>query len=118
MKYLMLIYTNPANMALLAPEELNGMMQEADTLMQELTASGEMIGGLPLEEAFKAKTIKVRNGETIVTDGPFIESKEQFVGYCLLECESYERACAIAARWPDARYCAIELRPVLDVATE
>jgi hypothetical protein len=48
-----------------------------------------------------------------VTDGPFLEVKEQLAGLCVLECESIDRAVEIAARWPDARYWGVEVRPVM-----
>jgi hypothetical protein len=48
-----------------------------------------------------------------ITDGPYVEAKEQLAGYCLLECDSLERATEIAVRWPDASYAAVELRPLM-----
>jgi hypothetical protein len=55
----------------------------------------------------------VRDGAPAITDGPFIEAKEQFAGYLLVDCASLERATDIAARWPDARRFAMEVRQVL-----
>ena len=55
----------------------------------------------------------MRGGVPAITDGPYVEAKEQLAGYCLLECESLERATEIAARWPDASYAAVELRPLM-----
>jgi hypothetical protein len=48
-----------------------------------------------------------------VTDGPYLEAKEHLVGFSLFECESVERATEIATRWPDARYWAVEVRPLM-----
>jgi hypothetical protein len=61
----------------------------------------------------QTRTVRVRDGATAVTDGPFIEAKEHFAGYLMVDCESEERAVEIAARWPDARYWAMEVRPVM-----
>jgi hypothetical protein len=52
----------------------------------------------------------------VVTDGPFPEAKEHLAGYCLLQCDTPERADEIAAAWPDARFNGVELRPILDPA--
>jgi hypothetical protein len=60
-----------------------------------------------------ARTVRVRDGVPAVTDGPFAEAKEQMVGYCIVDCETQERAVEIAARWPDARLWGMEVRPLL-----
>jgi hypothetical protein len=52
----------------------------------------------------------------VTTDGPYVESKEQLAGYFVLDCESPERAASIAARFPDARFAAVEVRPIMDMA--
>jgi len=57
--------------------------------------------------------VRVRDGAITATDGPFAEAKEQFAGYLAVDVESPERAAEIAARWPDARYFAMEVRPVM-----
>ena len=82
--------------------------------MKELTESGEWIGGEGLADASQARTVRVRDGVPAITDGPFVEAKEQLAGYCLFECETLERAIEIAARWPDASFAAVELRPLMD----
>jgi hypothetical protein len=87
--------------------------REVEALMAELEASGEWIGGEALADSARAKTVRSRDGAPAVTDGPYAEAKEQLAGYCLIECESEERALEIAARWPDARINGLELRPVM-----
>jgi hypothetical protein len=116
MKYMLLIYQNPAVLEALSEEDRNAVFGEVDAIMQELTESGEWVGGEALADPSNAKTVRVRGGMPAVTDGPFVESKEQLAGYCLFECESQERAIDIAARWPDARYNAVELRPLMNEA--
>jgi len=112
---MLLIYTNPAMVEALG-EDLDEVMGEVTALVEELTESGEWIGGEGLSDPMNAKTIRVRGGAPVVTDGPFVEAKEHLAGYCLFECESLGRAIEIGARWPDARFHAVELRPLMDPA--
>ena len=61
-----------------------------------------------------ATTVRVRNGKTLTTDGPFAETKEQLGGYYLLNCDDLDEAIEIAAKIPGARHGSIEIRPVLE----
>jgi hypothetical protein len=113
MKYMLLIYQNPANWSELSAQEREGVMNEASVIMNELIESGEWIGGEGLAPPDQTKTVRVRGNVPAVTDGPFLEAKEHLVGYCLIDCASEQRAVKIAKRWPDARHWAVELRPLL-----
>jgi hypothetical protein len=113
MKYMLLIYQNRQNWQALSDEERTKVMNEAGEIVGELTESGEWIGGEALADASTTKTIRMRDGVPAVTDGPFLESKEHMVGYCMFETETPERALEIAQRWPDARHWAVELRPLM-----
>jgi len=113
---MLLIYNNPATFDSLSEEERDGLMGEVDALMTELTESGEWVGGEALADSSRTRTVRVRGGVPAVTDGPYAEAKEQLAGYCMVDCESPERAIEIAARWPDARFWAMEVRPVMDTA--
>jgi hypothetical protein len=113
-KYMLLIYQNPAGFEALSEEERNAVFNDVDTIMKELTESGEWIGGDGLADPSQTKTVKVRDGVPAVTDGPYLEAKEHLVGFCLFECESVERATEIAKRWPDARHWAVEVRPLME----
>lgn len=115
MKYMLLIYSNPATWDALQPGELQKIMGEAEALMNELQERGEWLGGEALADPVTSRTVRVRDGEPIVTDGPYLETKEHLAGFCLIDCEP-ERAVEIGARWPDARYVAVELRPLMDAA--
>ena len=114
MKYMLLIYNNPATYEALPEDERQAIFTQVDKLMAELTESGEWIGGEALADASTTKTVRVRDGVPAATDGPFVEAKEQFAGYLLVDCESMDRAVEIAASWPDAKYFAMEVRPVMD----
>jgi hypothetical protein len=117
-KYILLIYQNPATWETFSEEERNRVMAEVGELMEELEQSGEWVGGEALADPSNTKTVRVRDGVPAITDGPFVESKEQLAGYCIVECETPERATEIAARWPDARYWAMEVRPLMEAAGE
>jgi hypothetical protein len=117
-KYILLIYQNPATLETFSEEERDRVMVEAGEIMEELTQSGEWVGGEALADPSNTKTVRVRGGVPAVTDGPFVEAKEQLVGYSIVECETPERATEIAARWPDARYWAMEVRPIMEPGGE
>ncbi|MFC4591893.1 YciI family protein [Sphaerisporangium corydalis] len=97
----------------MSQDERDDMSAGFEALMKEISESGELIGGAPLADPASATTVRVRDGGTVATDGPYVEAKEQFAGYFLLDCASPERAMEIAARFPDARFAAVEVRPVM-----
>lgn len=113
MKYMLMIYANPESQQAVA-ERADEVMAEVDALMKELGESGELVGGQALDGPGGARTVKVRGGVPAVTDGPFLEAKEFLAGYLIVECDGVERATEIAARWPDAKLCAMEVRPIID----
>jgi hypothetical protein len=112
-KYMLLIYNNPATYESWTEEERAALFGDVDDLMAELQASGEWVGGEALVDAALARTVRVRNGVPAVTDGPFAEGKEQFAGYLMVDCESMDRAVEIAARWPDAQHFGMEVRALV-----
>jgi hypothetical protein len=75
------------------------------------------IQNAPLEPSSATTTVRVRNGETLVTDGPFAETKEQLGGFYLIEAETLDEALEIAARCPAAKHGAVEVRPLMPVPT-
>ncbi|MEV0597301.1 YciI family protein [Nonomuraea cavernae] len=112
MKYMLLIYSNPASQEAVAAN-VDAVMAEVDALMKELNESGEWAGGQALADPASSRTVRVHDGVPAVTDGPFLEAKEHLAGYLIVDCDSVERATEIAARWPDARLCAMEVRPII-----
>ena len=80
---------------------------------EELERQGKIRGGGGLRPPSEATTIRVRDGEVLLTDGPFTEAKDQIGGYVVLDCEDLDEALAIAARHPAATYGSIEVRPIL-----
>ena len=113
MKYMVLIYNRPGFVQDLSQAERSELFGEVDAIIKELTDSGELLGTEALADPSTTRTVRVRDGVPAITDGPFIEAKEQFAGYLLLDCADLERALDVAARWPDAKRFAMEVRQVL-----
>jgi hypothetical protein len=114
MKYMLLIYDNAGTRERFSGPEGEGMMAEIDALMNELTESGELVGGEALADPSNTKSIRARDGVPAITDGPLAEAKEHFGGYLIVECETPERATEIAVRWPNSKFAAMEVRPLMD----
>jgi hypothetical protein len=112
-KYMVLIYNRPGFTEDLTEAERTELFGDVDTIMKELTETGELLSTHALADPSTTRTVRVRDGAPAITDGPFIEAKEQFAGYLLVDCESEQRAIDIAARWPDAKWFAMEVRVVL-----
>lgn len=116
MKYLILIYSNPASREIWEgfsdDQRAEGYRYYA-ALTEELAAAGELIVSEALADPSLTTRVSVRDGQTLASDGPFAETKELLGGFFLLECESHERAVEIAARVPEAELGLVEVRPVL-----
>ncbi len=113
MKYMLLIYDNADTRELFHGPEGEALSQEIDALMTELTSSGEFVGGEALADPAQTRSIRPRDGLPVVTDGPLAEAKEHFGGYLIVDCETVGRATEIASRWPNARFGAMEVRPMM-----
>jgi hypothetical protein len=114
MKYMLLIYDNPDTREVFSGEAGKELGEEMEALMAEITESGELVGWDALADPSNTKTVRPRDGVPAITDGPLAEAKEHFGGYLIVDCESVERAAEIAARWPNARFAAMEVRPIMD----
>ncbi len=111
-KYMLVIWTNGEAWAQMSQEEQQGLFAEYFQYTQWLIDQGWFLSGDPLKP--EAKTVRVRDGQTQVTDGPYAETKEFLGGYYELECTE-EQAMEAAAKLPDARYGAIEVHEVMPV---
>jgi hypothetical protein len=107
-QYLAVIHADEARWDALSDAERAEAMEGYGALSRESV----VVDGNELDSTDTATTVRVREGETLVTDGPFAELKEQIGGYYVLDCDSIEDACAWAARIPAASHGAIEVRPV------
>ena len=116
MKYLILIYSNPASREIwegFSDEQRAEGFRYYGAITEELAASGELIVTEALADPMLTRRVTVRDGRTVTSDGPFAEAKELLAGFYLLECDSMGRAVEVAARLPEAELGLIEVRPVL-----
>ncbi len=109
MQYLLMIYEDEKRWA--ASSYPEGELAEYRAFGEKYAAA--IKGGNALQPTASGKTVRVRNGEAISTDGPFAETKEQLGGYYLIEAASFDEAASIAAGIPAARYGSVEVRPIL-----
>ncbi len=113
MQYLLLIYGDQNGWDSMSEEERGQVFQAYGSFTQELEQSGAMVGGNALQPTQTATTVRIRNDETLTTDGPFAETKEQLGGYYLVNVDSLDEALEWAAKIPGARHGSIEVRPVM-----
>ena len=114
MHYLLMIYSAESGSADATPEAGARMMAAYDAFTNEVKEAGAFVAGDGLQPTSTATTVRVRDGETLLTDGPFAETREQLGGYYLLECGDLDEAVRWAAKVPGAHYGCIEVRPVMD----
>lgn len=114
MKYMLLIYGDAMQAQDAGPEEQAAELQRWADYTGWLQQQGWMLAGDPLQDVDHATTVRIRDGETLTTDGPFAETKEQLGGYYLLECENLDQAIEAAKRCPGAVNGSIEVRPLMD----
>jgi hypothetical protein len=113
MQYMLLIYGDEESWSALSEEELQAVYAEYGRLSQDLRERGAYVDGSELQSVSTATSVRVREGETHVTDGPFAETKEALGGYYLIEADSLDEAIEWAAKIPSARRGTIEVRPVV-----
>ncbi|MGN9908162.1 YciI family protein [Phytohabitans sp. LJ34] len=116
MKYLIMIWHNPKSREIWESfsdaERAEGWRAYA-ALDESLIASGEMVISEALADPSQGRRLPATEGQSLATDGPFPEAKEQLAGFYLVDCESFERALEIAAQVPEASLGLVEVRPVL-----
>lgn len=115
MQYILLIYGSEAEGKKMSKEDGMRMMQAYRVFTDELKAAGKMTGGAPLESVSTATTVRVKDGKTLRTDGPFAETREQLGGFYLIEAKDLDEAVTIAAKIPGAKTGSIEVRPVMQL---
>ena len=114
MQYLLLIYGDEKAGANASKEDMDAMMGDYTAYTEDLEKSGLMRAGEALHPTAAATTVRVQNGKTVTTHGPFAETKEQLGGFYLIDCNNLDEAIAWAAKCPGARDGSIEVRPVVD----
>jgi hypothetical protein len=115
-EYVLLIYGEESSWSGLPPDEQRAFYEEYFALARDLRAQAKLRSSNELHSVAAATTVAVRDGETLVSDGPFAETKEVLGGYFVIEAESLDEAIDWAARIPAARRGRVEIRPAVDHA--
>jgi hypothetical protein len=115
MRYVLLIYASEADYARMTQEDRAAQMQAHSAFANEAQRRGLLTGGEALQPTSTATTVRIRNGKTLITDGPFAETKEQLAGSYILNCKDLDEAIEMAARIPDALFGSVEIRPVMEM---
>ena len=114
MKYALLLYADEAEWDGLDAEAQGEVMAQHGAATEAMQSAGAYVSGEALSLTNTARTLRLRDGKPLVTDGPFIEAKEALGGFYLVECASMDEALDFAARIPEARTGGVEVRPALD----
>jgi hypothetical protein len=115
MKFLFMIYHDERELEALPREELQALVDSALDYDEEIRRSGHYIVSNALRPARTARTLRVREGKVLVTDGPFAETREQLGGFFLIEARDLDEACEVASRFPPTRLGTIEVRPIQEL---
>jgi hypothetical protein len=113
MQYLLMIYRNEAEIGGMTAAERQKVQADYGAFTQSIIQSGNFKAGDGLQPTTTATTVRVRDGKTLTTDGPFAETREQLGGYYLVDAKDLDTALGIAARIPCAKSGSIEVRPVM-----
>ncbi len=115
MRYMLLIYGREADWNALSEKDRGGMFHEYMGFTDSIKKSGHYVSGDPLEPSTTATTVRIRDGKSVSTDGPFAETREQLGGFYIVKAKDLDEASAIAARVPGAKVGSIEVRPILEM---
>jgi hypothetical protein len=115
MKYMLLVHHDEKVFGAFSETKQQQMLDESVQLTHQLHAKRQYINASPLQPAATAAIVRVRDGKSFVTDGPFIETREQLAGYFLIDATDINAAIGIAARVPGARIGTIEVRPLREI---
>jgi hypothetical protein len=114
MKFTLLLYGDESQWADATPEELAASMARFEAFDRELTAAGVLAGGEGLEPSSMATSVRRADGEVMLTDGPFAETREQLGGFYVLDCADLDEAIRWASKMPELESGTVEIRPVID----
>jgi hypothetical protein len=112
MKYMLLVYMDERAMD---DNQREQCYVESAQLCHDLQAQGQFVAASPLQPVATATSVRIREGQRLVTDGPFAETREQLGGYYIVEAKDLDEAIAISARIPPAQKGTIEIRPVMEI---
>lgn len=114
MKYALLLYADEASWDRLDDDAQGEVMAQHGAATEAMQAAGAYVGGEALTPTSTARTLRVRNGKPLVTDGPYVEAKEVFGGFYIVDCASMDEALDFAARLPEAGTGGVEVRALID----
>jgi hypothetical protein len=114
MQYLAIIYNDESLYANATPEDIGAIFAAHGKFGEDTRNAGVFVGGEGLQPTSTATTVRVRDGERLLTDGPYAETKEQVGGYYVLDCKDLDDALNWASQIPEAKSGAIEVRPIMD----
>ncbi len=114
MRYLCLLYEDEKGFEKMPKEEADAIINEYFTFTEDIKGTGSYLAGEALQPTDTATTVRVRNGKTQATDGPFAETKEQLGGFYMINAKDLNEAIQVAARIPAARYGCVEVRPIME----
>lgn len=115
MRYIFLIYENEALAAERTEEQEQAIFSKYFAFSDKVRSAGVLEAGDPLLETSTATTVRTRDGQTMNTDGPFAETKEQLGGYYILDCKDLDEALTYAAQIPAAEHGSVEVRPIMEM---
>jgi hypothetical protein len=115
MRYMLLITNDESALEAIGPEEQAAMMAEYGRFGTEMTSRGVLLDGNRLRPTSDATSVRVRDGEVLVSDGPFAETKEQMGGYYIVDCKDLDEAIEVASKIPAAGHGTIEVRPIWEL---
>lgn len=116
MKYLLFVHHNEEAFNKISEDRRKEMLAESIQLCHQLDANGQYIHASPLQPEATGTIVRVREGKPLVTDGPFIETREQIAGYFLINARDRNEAVSIAGRVPGARIGTVEVRPLIEIS--
>ena len=116
MKFMLIVHHDEIAFEKITKETRQQMLAESIELTHQLHAAGQYIHASPLQPAATAVMVRVRTGKPTVTDGPFIETREQIAGYFLVNAQDLDEAISIASRVPGTRIGTVEVRPLIEIS--
>jgi hypothetical protein len=115
MKYMLLVHHNEDDFAKMPESVRSGLLAESIRLCHDLAGKRQYLSASPLHPSSTATVVRMRDGKRSISDGPFIETREQLAGYFLIEAENLDEALDVAGRVPGARIGSVEVRPLPEV---
>ncbi|MEO5863438.1 MAG: YciI family protein [Nitrospiraceae bacterium] len=115
MKFMLLVHHDEEAFGKMSEAKRKELLTESVQLTHQLHTNGQYLSASPLQPAATAAMVRVREGTPLVTDGPFIETREQIAGYFLIDAKDFDEAISIAGKVPGVRIGTVEVRPLIEI---